>query len=293
MTASRAAQLSAADVLALRAVPASWNTAEDAGDADRWVGLFTADGSTHYGDGRVDAGTAALAAGARSRAADPAMAAVSHWLLGTPVVDGGTVGPDGVVDTAYVRHAFCTVRPGGGGTPRPSGLSERRYRMRRTDAGWRIVERTIHPLPRTTGDTVTDTTPITDDGTNPSSTIAVQDRIARWALARSAGDDRAAADLCTEDAVLVDADGRTARGPTGIAVALGTERDRSGPALRWSTNVLVQVDGDDATATSYEMAIRAVGGVRSIGGVVAVTDRLRRIDGGWWFTERHAARLGR
>ena len=56
-----------------------------------------------------------------------------------------------------------------------------------------------------------------------------------------------------------------------------------------TTNIVVAVDGDVASAKSYFTVLQAVPGTLPLQPIVAgrYRDRFERVDGGWRFTERH------
>lgn len=59
----------------------------------------------------------------------------------------------------------------------------------------------------------------------------------------------------------------------------------SAPMRHVVTNVVIDVDGDDATSESY-LQILSVGPQPSVMTTGVYHDRLRRVDGCWRFTER-------
>lgn len=133
--------LTAADRLEIREVLATWNHAEDDGQAEVWADLFTADGTFRDGAGHQIAGRDALLQSARARAADPDMRTRSHW-MSEPTVTPCSGGVE-------VRHYGMVVGLIDG-LPRPRHLSERSYFMRKENGRWRIAARTIKNLPQPT-----------------------------------------------------------------------------------------------------------------------------------------------
>jgi uncharacterized protein (TIGR02246 family) len=93
-------------------------------------------------------------------------------------------------------------------------------------------------------------------------------------------------DCFTDDAVFEVRGSRTEGRDAILKMGEGIRQSGTG-SRHWVTNVIVDVDGDEATSESYlmmvsqsaEPAIRASGVYR---------DRLRRVDGRWRFSERVA-----
>lgn len=90
-------------------------------------------------------------------------------------------------------------------------------------------------------------------------------------------------DTFTDDAVF--------RSPVGNMtgrddlVANGSKLRSQAPARHWVGNMLIDVDGDNATASSYMVVISAsLPPTLMAGG--SLNDRLRRIDGRWRIAER-------
>ena len=116
--------------------------------------------------------------------------------------------------------------------------------------------------------------------------IAIQQLLARYNRAADAGDADAFAATFTDDGETVTPDA-TRRGREALMEAARTVPQRIPGIRHWVTNHVVDVDGDEASATVYVMVVVAGG---AEGPQVAATgkyrDRLRRTPDGWRFTRR-------
>ena len=91
------------------------------------------------------------------------------------------------------------------------------------------------------------------------------------------------ADTFTEDGVF-EGSAMTVRGREEM-LAFVRNRDQSNPIRHWNNNILIDGDGDDATAKVYLVTFDVTGPpeVRVSG---MYHDTLKRVDGQWKFTHR-------
>jgi uncharacterized protein (TIGR02246 family) len=293
------AALTAQDILDIRDIVSVWNIAEDEGDAERWAALFTEDGSSRYGNGRVEAGREALLEGALRRAVDPRMFPWSHWTLGEPTVDPTR-------DGAIMRHYYMTVNEAAPREWEIWSLTERVYRVRRVDGRWRIQERTIHNLPlglasdadraraRAGENTVEEERDDDQAELTAADRLAIQGLITRYSVAEDTGDADETASLFIEDGTTVNGKGEVTAGRDAIreAAARRWEKPEVRTKAHWATNVLIESTSSGARARSYHMIIETDGGFR-IAGLVAKHDTFRQMDGRWLFEERRVMPIGR
>ena len=255
--------LSSEDILEIRRIVGIWNVAEDEGAPEIWAGLFLSDGISEYGDGRIEAGHAALLEGARRRAADQETFDTSHWELGTPVVEP-------TEDGALMRHYFTTLRKEPDGQWKLRHLSERTYRLGQVDGRWGIAKRTVRDLPLG---------PLPDLSSSGSTFRGSAD--AHEVHGQSAaGPTLAAADqLEIRDLI------------TRFDVAQDSEEGSL--TAHWSSNVVITGAEDEAEAHSYTMVLLVCDGGGAIRDAFARRDLLRKTDGRWEFVERRVEPIGR
>jgi uncharacterized protein (TIGR02246 family) len=100
------------------------------------------------------------------------------------------------------------------------------------------------------------------------------------------------AECFTDDAV-VDNNGVRIVGRDAIRETVEAYRPvyAATPLRHVSTNVLIEVNGDEATSSSYYMLL-ATGAEPRVLRIGTYRDRLRRVDGGWLFSERVATSDG-
>lgn len=115
--------------------------------------------------------------------------------------------------------------------------------------------------------------------------VAIQQLLARANTAIDCGDGPGYAACFTADGVLdMGADG-VLEGTDAIAGAGGSFAEAM-PGLRhWVNNHVIQVDGDQATATVYILVLLA-GEATTIGGTGAYRDAMVRTADGWRFSRR-------
>ncbi len=289
--------LTADDVLAIRDIASVWNVAEDDGDAARWTDLFVADGVSVYGNGRVESGRETLGRAAEARAVDERMFPWSHWTLGDPTVEPTD-------DGALLRHSYATVTAHPDGSFGFQSLSERVYRVRRDAGRWRIVERTIHPIPLGLAPDPEDRTSVCapvvtePDGRSPGAAdrIAIEELLTRAAVAEDTGAVDGMADLFVAAGATVNGRGAVTSGRPAIAAA-AVERwlkSANHQKVHFAVNVLVEAAGDGAVATSYNVILAgATAADTAIESVVVKHDRVARDGGTWRFVERRVAPLDR
>ena len=114
--------------------------------------------------------------------------------------------------------------------------------------------------------------------------FAIMDLMARYNHAADSGDAEGFADTFADDA-LFEGSMKTARGRAElIEVIRSTPPDR--PARHWNNNILIEGDGDDATAKVYLLRFDVSSAPPTIIGGGVYHDVLKRIDGRWRFTHR-------
>lgn len=296
MSVSSIAALGADDVLAIRDIVSAWNVAEDEGDAGRWADLFVEDGMSVYGNGRVESGRETLLRAAEGRAVDERMFGWSHWLLGEPTVDATEEG-------ALVRHYYATVIDRGDDGFGFWSLSERVYRVRRDGDRWRIVRRTIHPIPLGLAPDAEDRRRPTDvvehrsdDGLSAADRIEIQDLLTRYGVAEDTGDGPGTAALFTEDGATVNPRGQVTSGRAAIEAAASkrwdTEANRR--KVHFAVNVRIDAFAGGASVRSYNVILSSDGASEPvIESIVEKVDRVGRTEDGWRFVERRVVPLGR
>lgn len=114
--------------------------------------------------------------------------------------------------------------------------------------------------------------------------VAIQQLLARYNTAVDRGDGEAFAATFTDDGVSINGESRVT-GRAALA-AVPARVAASAPGLRhWVANHVIDVDGDEATATVYLLALRA-GTPPSLLTSGRYVDRLRRTAEGWRFAVR-------
>jgi ketosteroid isomerase-like protein len=114
--------------------------------------------------------------------------------------------------------------------------------------------------------------------------VAIQQLLARYNTAVDAGDGQAFAATFTVDGVSINGESRVT-GREALA-AIPAQVATTVPGLRhWVANHVIDLDGDEATATVYLLALRG-GTPSSLLTSGRYVDRLRRTPDGWRFAVR-------
>jgi uncharacterized protein (TIGR02246 family) len=119
----------------------------------------------------------------------------------------------------------------------------------------------------------------------------IRELLARYCFALDAGDFQAMAALFTPDGVWETAFG-TGTGRDGIVRQ--AESISTGPRPRrihLTTNIVIELDGDTATAQSNWALVQNAPGGPSIGSGGGYSDRLAKVGGKWYFRHRKIDRF--
>ena len=113
--------------------------------------------------------------------------------------------------------------------------------------------------------------------------LDIMDVMARYNHAVDSGDAEAWANTFTDDGIF-EGSAITVKGREEL-LEFVRSRDPSNPIRHWNNNILIEGNGDDATAKVYLVTFDVSGPpkIRSSG---IYHDTLRRIDGQWKFTYR-------
>ena len=118
----------------------------------------------------------------------------------------------------------------------------------------------------------------------------INDLLARYNHAIDSGDAAAWASTFTADGTFTSG-GRTRTGSQELEAFAADFATRMPGSRHWTSNVVLEGDGDQATARSYLLLLKTGGGEpASIATTAIYEDTLRRVDGAWRFTSRTVAR---
>src|SRR5262245_28254642 len=117
--------------------------------------------------------------------------------------------------------------------------------------------------------------------------LAILDLIARYNHALDAGDKEAYAATWAEDGVFELGTQETVRGRAALRERFANPPPEGVRLRHWSTNAIIEGDGDRATLRLYVMAMRIDPQGRQIGFSGVYDDRLERVSGAWKFAHRH------
>jgi uncharacterized protein (TIGR02246 family) len=125
-------------------------------------------------------------------------------------------------------------------------------------------------------------------GSDTDDIVAIQQLLARYNTAADLGDGEGFAATFTEDGVAA-AGATVTTGRAALAERGNGVPDRTPGIRHWVNNHVINVDGDDATATVYVMVVVTGAGGPKIVASGRYSDQMRRTVEGWRFSRREFA----
>ncbi|HEY1720370.1 MAG TPA: nuclear transport factor 2 family protein [Magnetospirillaceae bacterium] len=122
---------------------------------------------------------------------------------------------------------------------------------------------------------------------HPADKIAITELVARYNHAIDHQDAVTWANLFTEDGILITNDQIRAQGRTALLAYAQSAPPEGRSRRHWTSNVLIEIDGNTATLKAYVMVFNLAEGLSAPYLMAEYDDCLVKSDGQWRFRLRH------